>query len=91
MSNAGNFTFSRAVREWCFVQLPLFELRKLHEEAKARGLSDLGLFSRDPWETLDRDEIFVPVAYALHGFWQQDQPGCLDDGDLTIRDESGYQ
>lgn len=85
------FNFSRAVREWCFVQRRLIELSKLHEAAKDRGLSDLGLFSRDPWETLDREEIFVPVAYALHGLWEQDQSGCLEDGDLMIREEVGYR
>ena len=73
------------------MQLPLMDLGKLRDEAKRRGLDDLGLFARDPWETLDREEIFVPVAYARHGMWRHDQPGCLDDGDLTIREEVGYR
>src|SRR4051794_10283931 len=55
---------------------------------KERGLSDLGLFARDPWETLDREGILVPVAYARHGFWNV--LDCLADGDLRVREESGY-
>ncbi len=70
--------------------LPLVELGKLRDAAKLRGLDDLGLFSRDPWETLDREGILVPVAYARHPGWVYDQPGCLDDGDLKIREEAGY-
>ena len=86
----GNFTFSRAVREWCFVQLPLIELAALRTALKARGLSDFGLFARDPWETLDREGVVVPVAYARHGFWQHELLACLEDGDLRVREESGH-
>jgi hypothetical protein len=86
----GNFSFSRAVREWCFVQLPLIELGTFRTALKERGLSDLGLFARDPWETLDREEIIVPVAYARHGFWNHNLLECLEDGDFRIRDESGF-
>ncbi|MBA3807040.1 MAG: hypothetical protein H0X28_01400 [Solirubrobacterales bacterium] len=46
--------------------------------------------SRDPWETLDREGLLEPVAYARHATWQHDQPGCLDDGDLKIREDAGY-
>jgi hypothetical protein len=66
-------------------------LGDLQRQAKARGLSDLGLFSRDPWETLDREEVLVPVAYALHGLTHHDQPGYLAAGDLLIREETGYR
>jgi hypothetical protein len=40
MAAPGNFNLARAVREWCFVQLPLFDLGKLRNEAKRRGLDD---------------------------------------------------
>lgn len=86
-----DFNFSRAVREWCFVQLPLVDVVNFRKEAKSRGLSDLGLFDRDPWETLDREELLVPVAYARHGMWQHDMLGCLEDGDLAVREEVGYR
>jgi hypothetical protein len=68
-----------------FVQLPLLDLGQLRTETERRGLDGLGLFARDPWETLDREEIFTPVAYARHGVWHYDQPGCLADGDLNGR------
>jgi hypothetical protein len=90
MTAPGRFNFSRAVREWAFVQLPLVELGALRKEASRRGLDDLGLVANDPWETLDREGLFVPVAYARHGMWHFDQPACLADGDLQIREESGY-
>ncbi len=90
MTIPGNFNFSRAVREWCFVQLRLIELRGMRDMAKSRGLSDLGLLSRGPWEALDREGMLQPVAYAHHGFWPYDQQRCLDEGELIIREESGY-
>jgi hypothetical protein len=90
MAPPGRFTFSRAVREWCFVQLPLIELSNFRDQAKDRGLDNLGLMSREPWETLDREGLLVPVAYARHASWKQDQIGCLDDGDLKVREEVGY-
>ncbi len=73
------------------MQLPLFDLGNLRDEAKRRGLDNLGLFACDPWETLDREEIFVPVAYARHGMWNHNQLECLEDGDLVIREEIGYR
>src|SRR6202007_1141219 len=64
----------------------------LRTAAKGRGLADFGLtFAEGAFETLDREDIFVPVAYARHGFWFDDQPSCLDDGDLQIREEVGYR
>src|SRR4051794_29886184 len=90
MTAPGNFTFSRAVREWCFVQLPLIELGALRTKLKERGLSDFGLFARDPWETLDREGLVVPVGYARHGFWNNNVVECLDDEDFRVREESGF-
>jgi hypothetical protein len=86
----GNFNFSRAVREWCFVQLRLIELRGMRDMAKSRGLSDLGVLSRNPWEALDREGLLQPVAYARHGFWAYDQGRALEEGELIIREESGH-
>lgn len=91
MAPPGNFDFSRAVREWCFVQVPLMDLTHLRREARHRGLSDFGNFEREAWETLDREEIFVPVAYCLHGSWHDNQPAWLEQGDLLIREENGYR
>jgi hypothetical protein len=91
VSGPGRFNFSRAVREWCFVQLPLLDLRQLRDAAKTRGLDEFGLLSEDPWEVLDREEIFAPVAYARHGQWHYDREGSLEDGDLTIREEVGHR
>jgi len=86
-----DFSFSPAVRGWCFVQLPLLDVAKFRKQAKSRGLSDFGHFDRDPWETLDREELLVPVAYARHGMWHYDMVGCLEDGDLAVREEVGYR
>jgi hypothetical protein len=91
MSAPGDFNFSRAVREWCFVQLPLLSLREFRDQAKARGLDALGPFEEGPWELLDREELLVPVAYARHGDWRYDQEGCLADGDLAVREEVGHR
>ena len=41
-------------------------------------------------ETLDREDLLPPVAYALHGFWSHDQREHLTRGDLIIREERGY-
>jgi hypothetical protein len=90
MAIPGNFNFSRAVRDWCFVQLRLIELRGMRDMAKSRGLSDLGLLSRGPWEALDREGLLQPVAYAHHGFWPYDQQRALEEGALIIREESGH-
>ncbi|HEX5712189.1 MAG TPA: hypothetical protein VFX85_02620 [Solirubrobacterales bacterium] len=90
MTAAGNFNFSRAVREWCFVQVPLVELGRMRDMARSRGLSDFGLHSRGPWEALDREGIFTPVAYAPHAFWPYDQQRALAEGELIIREESGH-
>lgn len=59
MTAPGSFDFSRAVREWCFVQLPLLDLGEFRTMARARGLTDMGLHARDPWETLDREELLL--------------------------------
>lgn len=32
----------------------------------------------------------VPVAYAKHGLWKYDVIGCLEDGDLRVREEVGH-
>jgi hypothetical protein len=66
------------------------ELGALRTALKERGLSDFGLFARDPWETLDREGIVVPVAYARHGFWDHNLFECLDDGGFRVREESGW-
>ncbi|HET8861915.1 MAG TPA: hypothetical protein VFM94_01535, partial [Solirubrobacterales bacterium] len=64
---------------------------KLRGEVRKRGLSDFGVLERDAWETLDREELLTPVAYARHGMWHYDQPACLNDGDLVVREEIGYR
>jgi hypothetical protein len=86
----GAFSFSRAVREWAFVQLPLLKLDDFRNAAQARGLSGLNLLDAKPWETLDREDLLVPVAYSRHAMWHYDQTGCLEDGDLKIREEVGF-
>lgn len=90
MTESGNFNFSRAVREWCFVQLPLVELGRMRDMAKSRGLTDFGVLVRGPWEGLDREGLFEPVAYAHHASWSYDQQRALAEGELVIREESGH-
>ena len=93
MPPPGRFSFARAVREWCFVQLPLVELGAIRKVvATARGLEDFGhTFAPGAWKTLDREGLLEPVAYARHGMWHYNQPECLEDGDLTIREEVGHR
>ena len=88
---AGAFNYSRAVREWAFVQSPLLSLAEFRKAAAARGLMAGGSpFDTSAWETLDREGLLPPVAYALHGFWDWDQPGLLASGDLLVREERGF-
>ena len=88
---AGAFNYSRAVREWAFVQAPLRSLPDFRKAATARGLmADGSPYDTSAWETLDREGLLPPVAYALHGFWSHDQREHLARGDLIIREERGY-
>ena len=88
---AGAFNYSRAVREWAFVQAPLRSLPDFRKAATARGLmADGSPYDTSAWETLDREDLLPPVAYALHGFWSHDQREHLARGDLIIREERGY-
>lgn len=34
--------------------------------------------------------MIVPVGYARHGFWANNMVECLEDGDVQVREESGY-
>lgn len=90
-SRVGAFNYSRAVREWAFVQSPLMSLADFRKAAAARGLMAGGSpFDTSAWETLDREGLLPPVAYALDGFWDWDQPGLLASGDLIVREERGF-
>jgi hypothetical protein len=92
MPPPGRFNFSRAVHEWSFVQLPLIELGAIRKDVTSRGLEDFGhMFASGAWETLDREGLVEPVAYARHGLWHHNQPECLEDGDLAIREEVGHR
>ena len=91
MSAPGNYSLSRAVREHAFVQLPLLHLNRFREAARERHLETLG-HDNDPWETLDREGMLPPVAYALHGFaWRHELHHHLETGALLIRDEVGHR
>lgn len=90
MPAPGAFTYSRAVRDWAFVQVPLVSLSDFRKAAAARGVMNVSPFDAAPWETLDREGLLPPVAYALHGFWHHDQPGYLENGDLIVREEHGF-
>lgn len=88
---SGAFNYSRAVREWAFVQSPLRSLAEFRKAATARGLMAGGSpFDTGAWETLDREGLLPPVAYALHGFWDWEQAEHLERGDLIIREERGF-
>jgi hypothetical protein len=92
MAAPGNYSFARAVREHAFVQVPLLHLSEFRTAAKARGLETLGVLDNDPWETLDRERLMMPVAYALHGFaWRDELHRHLADGALLIREEVGHR
>ena len=84
------FSLSRAVREWCFVQLGLIELGGFRRALKERGLSGLDHFEASPWETLDREGLIVPVAYALTPLWEHDLQAALAERSLRLREETGF-
>src|SRR4051794_7843861 len=90
MPPPGAFSYSRAVREWAFVQVPLVSLSDFRRAAAERDVMKVSPFDANPWETLDRESLLPPVAYALHGFWDHDQPGNLEHGDLIVREERGF-
>ena len=90
MPAPGAFTYSRAVREWAFVQVPLVSLSDFRKAAAERDVMKISPFDASPWETLDREGLLPPVAYALHGFWHHDQPANLENGDLIVREERGF-
>lgn len=92
MAAPGNFTYSRALREHCFVQHGLLHLRAFQKHLGDRGLPVLSMFDLAPWETLDREDALPPVAYAMHGFaWQDEVNEHLDSGDLLVREEVGFR
>ncbi|SEH10460.1 hypothetical protein [Thermoleophilum album] len=90
MPAPGAFTYSRAVREWAFVQVPLVSLSDFRKAAAERDVMKISPFDASPWETLDREGLLPPVAYALHGFWHDDQPANLENGDSIVREERGF-
>lgn len=69
MISAGTFTYRDAFDEHCFVQLPLLALSHFRAGADRRGLMKWTTFEQAAWETLDREELLPPVAYALDGFY----------------------
>lgn len=92
MTAPGNYSFARAVREHAFVQVPLLHLNEFRTAAKERGLQTLGVLYNDPWETLDREGLLAPVAYALHGFaWSDELHHHLDTGALLVREDVGHR
>lgn len=90
MPAPGAFTYSRAVREWAFVQVPLVSLSDFRKAAAERDMMKVSPFDVGPWETLDREGLLPPIAYALHGLWDHDQAGNLETGDLIVREERGF-
>ena len=60
MPAPGGFTYSRAVREWAFVQVPLMSLSDFRKAAGERGLMKVSPFDASPWETLDREDLLPP-------------------------------
>jgi hypothetical protein len=73
------------------VQEAPMQLSRFRDELKLRELYRFGLFDPKPFETLDREDLLRPVAYALHGFaWHHDLPGWLRGGALLLRDETGF-
>ena len=61
----GAFTYSRAVREWAFVQVPLVSLSDFRKAAAERDVMKVSPFDAGPCETLDREDPLPPVAYAI--------------------------
>jgi hypothetical protein len=72
------------------VQVPLVGLGDFRKAAAERGVMKISPSDDGPWETLDREGLLPPVAYALHGFCHHDQPGYLENGDLIVREERGF-
>lgn len=88
------FTHRQAFLDYSFTQSPLLSWSQFQTEADKRGMGfGLGLtpFSREPWETLDREDLLPPVAYSLFGHWDKfPVEGYLDGGFLLVREETGH-
>jgi hypothetical protein len=84
------FSLARAVRKWCFVQAPLLSLNEFRTGSKPGASGDLGLFEQASWETLDREGLLIPVAYAFSQLWRHELQLALQDGHLRIRDEMDF-
>lgn len=83
------FTYREAIKEGCFLQVPLFGVDALTRAVGARGLADhpIGL----SWEPLDREGLLPPVAYSrIESLASAMHLAALEEGSLILRDEGGY-
>jgi hypothetical protein len=88
--SAGTFTYREAFEEHCFVQLPLLRLDGFLKGADRRGLMRWTQFDPAAWETLDREELLPPVAYALHGLFDGVELTAIEQAWMIVRDDSGH-
>jgi hypothetical protein len=47
------------------VQVPLVSLSDFRKAAAERDVMKVSPFDASPWETLDREDLLPPVAYAI--------------------------
>jgi hypothetical protein len=88
---AGDFTYRRAVEAHCFIQTPLIALDEFRKGAERRGLMTATWSRPAAWETLDREGLLPPIAYAIDDPWRHREVPALRQGQFLIRDECGYE
>lgn len=87
---ASSFTYRDAFDEHCFVQVPLLTLDAFRRGAEKRGLMQWTTFERAAWETLDREDLLPPVAYALDGHFHGFELTGIREGWVLVRDGVGF-
>jgi hypothetical protein len=91
MISAGDFTYTRAIEQHCFVQAPLVALGEFAKGAETRGLMMSTAMAPAAWETLDGEGLLPPIAYAIEDAWRHRELPAMREGLLLIRDECGFQ
>lgn len=90
MISAGTFTYRDAFEQHCFVQLPLLTHDQFRKGAEQRGLMLWTTFEAAAWETLDREYLLPPIAYALDGFFDGYELTGIEQEWVLVRDDAGF-
>jgi hypothetical protein len=84
------FTFRKAIENWCFLQVPLMDVSAFCRASEKRGLLFTVLSGPDALETLDREDLLPPVGYAREPVPSGFEVEALQADTLLLREESGF-